>query len=139
MGVCSEPLSPGRGREAAFSAATSERAEQLSNFACAAPLPRAAGLGAALSPGAQAPSPAGDRPRCGRVGGSWAGAAGVAQLRAEGVNWGCASNAPNLETTRGSCLGSQCSARPPQPPLAGLGARKGAEDGGGTMETVLGG
>lgn len=100
MGVCSEPLSPGRGREAAVSAATSERAEQLSNFACAAPLPRAAGLGAALSLRAQAPSPAGNRPRCGRVGGSWVGAAGVVQLQEEGGNWGCASNAPNLETTR---------------------------------------
>lgn len=120
MGVCSEPPSPGRGREAAVSAATSERAEQLSNFDCAAPLPRAAGPGAALLRlGAPAPGPAGDRPGYWRVGEGWAGAAGVAQLPRGKT--GCASMRPKLRND----ARSRSRARPPRPPPGGPGSEEG--------------
>lgn len=89
--VCSELPSPGRGREAAVSAATSERAKQLSNFACAAPLPRAArpgrGLRSAWGPGA---GPGGEQTRAqasGR-GPGWSCGSGTAT---PGSDWGCAS------------------------------------------------
>lgn len=67
-GVRSGPPSPGRGREAAVSAATSEPAKRLSNSECAAPLPRAAGrAGGCAAPWAPAPGPAGRRSGCGRA------------------------------------------------------------------------
>lgn len=121
LGVRSGPPSPGRGREAVVSAATSERAKRLSNSACAAPLPRAAGrAGGCAAPGPPAPGPAGRRSGCGRAGG---GRPGLPERP------GCPGG-----KTRGH---RRVPAHVPHP-TAPTGARagKGAEDDGGAMETV---
>lgn len=102
-GVCFESPSPGRGREAAVSAATSERAKQLSNFACAAPLPRAAGrAGGCAVPGAPATGPAGSRSGCRRAG--------------RGPGPGCRSGPAAPGVRLGSAARSRRRARPPPPP-----------------------
>lgn len=118
MGVRSEPPSPGRGREAAVSAATSERAKQLSNFACAAPLPRAAGPGRGLR-GAWGPR---RRARRGtdrglRRAGRGPGRGGRSGTAARGVGLGVRLHAPRgWERTRGPRPGSPRRTRPPRPP-----------------------
>lgn len=69
--------------------------------------------------GAPAPGPAGDRPGYWRVGGGWAGAAGVAQLPRGKT--GCASRRPKLRND----ARSRSRARPPRPPPGGAGSEEG--------------
>lgn len=121
-----------KGAEAAVSAATSARAKQLSNFACAAPLPRApGGTGAAQRLGVLAL--VGDGPGCGRVKGSLAGDAEMAPLPRGGTG-GAPPRDPVWETTRGPSA-----AHPPAAPCGPhqpAGREAGAEGGGGALETA---
>lgn len=77
------------------------------------------------------------RPRGGQTGVRASGGAGTAAAQ-RGRLGGAPPRAPGLETTRGPRPGPRAAHAPRGPHPAGLGARKGAEDGG-AMETVPGG